>query len=116
MAILQTGVHFMVFCLVLWASSRDPQGEKVRTAAVAFVFFGIALCKDALVLRGVFAMRKGQGWGWALTGAIAGCLPDVAWVIALIPAIWCLVVLNNRHVRQAFNGYRYYDEEDEDDF
>ena len=48
-----------------------------------------------------------------MTGAVVICLPDVMWVIALIPGIWCLVVLGDPQVKRTFAEYRRdYDEYD----
>jgi len=116
-AFLQTIFHIVIFVLFVAMSLEDNRGRgKVGLFLCPCVLGLLAACKDAVVIRGAVAMLKGRSYGWAMAGAIGACLPDFGWVIALIPAIWCLVVLNNPHVRQAFNGYRYYDEEDEDDF
>jgi hypothetical protein len=111
--VLQVLAHFVAFCVMLFLFSLTArEDEKVRLAVIACVLVAVGFSKDALVLRGWFAMRKGEGYARAKIGAIACCLPDIGWIFALIPGIWCLVVLSEPRVRDAFNGMNTDDEDD----
>lgn len=115
-AILQGLVHLMLGVGVV-VMATDQRGEDKLTGALCLgVLFVVGICKDFIVIRGAIALKNGKGYGAAMAGAIAGCVPDVGWIIALIPSIWCLVVLNDPQVKQAFDRQQYSPYGDDDDF
>ena len=118
--ILQGCIHLFVGgMMILMALSDDGRREEsVEVACVVGVLCLMGFCKDFFVIRGAILMKNGSSRGAALAGAIAGCIPDAGWVFALIPSIWCLVVLNDEHVKRAFERRQYsaYEDDDEDDF
>ncbi len=102
---------FIALMLVVEPQVRGNAGEALGIFAFVLISCTLFLCKDFFVLRGVAAMRNGRGHGRAMLGAGVACVPDVAWIFALIPAIWCLVVLNDPEVRYAFEENRYRNDE-----
>jgi hypothetical protein len=116
MGFVQAVGHVSMGLVFMLIAVMDGVRDGLALLPCGFLILVLGGCKDYFVIRGAFAMRRGQGHGRAMTGAIAGCVPDIAWIFALIPAIWCLVVLNDPRVRAAFAEYRYDEDDDEDDF
>jgi hypothetical protein len=115
-ACLQGSVHALCFVLMLvgLASGGAKDDPPPEVAALVCGICLLGFVKDFLVIRGAVAMRQGRGFGWAMTGGIAACLPDAGCLFGAIAGIWSLVALNDRQVRRAFDSR--HDEEDEYDF
>jgi hypothetical protein len=123
-AILQVCLHIggLLLALIMLISALteapnggDPEGA-IGGAAFILVCVLLAGIKDAVVISGVVAMRKGRNYRRALTGAWLSLMPDAGWLFALIAGIWCITVLNEQRVKRAFEDVRRRYEEDDDDF
>ena len=123
---LQCICHVVVAFVLLLAALEDNKpraggrggGGPDAEVVVLFVFlFAIAFTKDAVVFLGIREMFRRRRYRVAIAGASAALFPDIGWLIALIFAVWSLVVLNDPDVKDAFrpDGEEYDRYDDYDD-
>lgn len=84
-----------------------------RDAADALPGFGVSvllalvgLALSGLVIYAGLQMRKLQGWGLSMAGAIVAMIPcfGPCWILGLPIGIWAILVLIDEEVKRAFNG------------
>lgn len=82
-------------------------GDALIGIAVWFPIGVVRLALDGLTIYSALKMRKLQGWGLSLAGAIAASLPCTFVCFLTMPlGIWAIVVLFQDEVKQAFVAQR----------
>lgn len=84
----------------------DPDAREALPGVWIWEGFGvISLALSALVTYAGWQMRKLQGWGLSMAGAVVAMLPCSGCCFLGLPiGIWAIVVLIDNDVKRAFNG------------
>jgi predicted Ser/Thr protein kinase len=86
-------------------TTSPPPPRPVWTVLFPFAAAIFVFVPSLLTFISAWRMRRLQGYGMAIVGAILGIITPPGLLIGLIFGIWALVVLSRREMREAFDAH-----------